>query len=1660
MIRYYFIFILSVFLYSYSHAQKEPVNTKYFDPQPQNFMKQLNVLFKENQRDELEEVYKKLEAEFKANKISENQLGKMCDILNIMYARKMQVFPYYRDFIQAVTNVAKSGYDESFQDRWYSFTKGILENAKKGNNRDFNTFMDFSNDLFDKNALVADKSKNYIIDTKDLSFKYDNGKILVIVPETNLRGFFQLDTTLIEGTHGVYNIMDKQWSGTGGRVTWERVMIPANECFVALGSYKIDMTQSEYSVDSVRMTYPEYFPSPVLGRLTDKITKEKDFTTIRYPQFAAYNKSFLFDNKVAANVKLSGGFTIKGNDVVVGGEDGAPAVMQIYDPSGTKKLFAAQGYNCYFKRGNYVKMDRARISLYVGGDSITHPSSNFKYDVAKNEVNVLRDESGSGKARYRSGYHKMSFDTEMLVWKLDDDHIDLKMLVGQGKNAAKFISDNNFDQSTYNLARTAAATTSPLNILMSLSKEGTEPVSLDNFIASFGPSFSASSVLPEVFLLEKDGFVSYTPSNKMIRVNRDLVEFYQKANSKKIDYDLIRFSSYGEKRIGKLNIKDKKIEINRVPKLRFNDSSFVYGYPSDSSPVELSDARKLKFNGKVLAGRLDVYGQDFKFNYDSFQLKSDKMDKVKINIPDKIDPATGEELLKPLKSQLEKVDGMIQINAKFNKSGKETALQYPKMTTYKPSYIYYDHPNIFNGKYHRDDFYFEASPFAKDSLNKFDHEALNYDGRLVSANIFDPFKEKARIQPDLSLGFVTKTPGSIRNYQTKGKFDGTISLSNNGLVGKGEISHLTASLQSDSILYFPEYTMFLAKKIEMSEQTTGSEFPQMTADSAFVGWMPYRDTMLIRSSRKHPFDMYNQSTKMHGLLTIEPKGMSGSGFLDFPEAKISSEDMRFRSTIMTADTSSMEIKSLGNKITFKTPNVRTRMDFAQKIGDFKSNDKDISTEFAYNQYKADINEFRWDMVKKILTFKSAENSQGMRFTSLHPNQDSLFLYCKTAEYNLITSIIKMDGVEEIRIADSKVIPDNGKVNIFPEAKMETLVNATVEGDTINGYHSFTKATLDIHGKNDMLGHGEYTLKIGEKDYPIKLQSIKTQKVEIPLEKKTKNTPRQYTIEGTGKVEKSENLKIYRNVDYHGKVHIHMNRKLPHFEGYQRIEFMNPPYKTPWFAVNNEINVSELEMYRKELESESAKQLYTGFLIDRGQNLGIYTSLMSAKTSDKDDIGFDARGMIKHNIMTNSYEFGDSNRILQGTAKGNRMIYDDSSGTIVADGLLNPSLKIGGIPVVMAGNIENEIAQKTYKFMGALGMNLTLNPQVMNSIVNFLATEWDVNKDIQYNKRETKNAFAELFHEKDIAQFTKDIEQNLTITTPPKYAAYNFVFTDLVMEWDPQDMVFRSRPEFGISMAGTRPINKLSQGSFIELGYGENFDYLNIFIQAKNKEYLFITYSDGQLGILTSNDAVNNSINVIEPKKRIVKKSDKEYYQYTVAGTYEADAFKKRMGKGGKYSNEDKRTNNDMPDINEKDVRNAETEDGKSPELEKLEAEESAQDSTENALRQKYATEESAEDARLEAERKANAEKKPELKESETEDKEAPNPTQEASPSTPKETPAEKPTETPTPPTNETPTEEELETPEKRETPTESPEEKKEAAPEKKEEGKSLFDSYF
>jgi hypothetical protein len=1518
----------------------------YFSPQPESFIQQLKTLFKQYDNEKLNDMLVVMEKKFKNKEISEDQLGRMVDVMNIIHKKKMPTNPILKNFLEAAIEAKNSGYTDDFIDRWYNYNKGILNNLKQGSSKEFTNFVDFSKDLFMFNALVSNKSKTYKIDSKDGVFSSSNGKTYFKVPNTTLKGYYMIDTVFIRNTSGVYNITDGTWEGYKGTMDWKKAGIPKEVASATIGKYTIDMNKPDIFIDSALLSYKEIFPTPIYGRLIEKIEKDNDSTKTNYPQFISYNNYFEFKNVISDNVQCRGGFALKGNKVYMNSDMNSKVIVDIYSKGNVKKLLTAYSNAAIFEKGKFVSMQKAHVTLYEDKDSITHPYCQLNYKVADRSIKIVREEYGVGKSRFKSSFHSMFFDAEMIDWKIDENDLILNMLSGKGKNAAKFISDRNFDQNTYSLARTAAGTGDPLSVLSKMSETLTAGIPIEDFAKRLGAAMSKEAVLPFLYTLEKEGFLSLDPTSNMININSEFIKFYLQANNKRTDYDIIRFGGYGKKAVGRYNIKEGQLYINSVRRIPFNDSTEVYAFPFDTSIVQVGKNRNINYDGKMFVGRMDLYGSKFSFNYDSFNVKSPKIDIMKINIPSgEKDKQTDKDLLMPLQSQIEKLAGTITINTRFNRSGMTSIKQYPIINSKNNSFVYYDQSSVWAGAYPRDSFYFEVFPFTKDSLLHFEPKALNFPGKFLSAGIFNEFKESLRIQKDNSLGFTTQTPASgFNTYRGRGIFKGTANLSNQGLVGKGEQTHLTASMVSDSILYFPDQTSMLANKFSTTKKAGGVEYAQSNADSANVAWKPYADTMLVESKKNKPFSMYDQSTDMHGLLVLTSKGMFGKGFLDFNEAKISSSQMVFKSTKMTADTASMEIKSLGNKITFKTPNVRASMDFVTKIGDFKSNEKDISTDFAYNQYKAFVNEFKWDINKKVLTFRSPEGSDGSLFQSTHPLQDSLKFLAKVAEYNLVTSIIKMQGVDEIRIADSRVMPDSGRVVVFPEAKMQTLKNAVIEGDTTNVFHSITKATLEISGKNDMIGFGEYVLKVNNKDYPIKLHSIKVVKQISGKDKKNKPLFN-HTIQGTGKVEKSQGLKIYKNVDFFGDVSIFMNRQFPFFSGQQRIEFKNPPYKSPWFEVNNEINVDEFYLVKKTLIAENQDSLYTGIVVDRTNFSGLYTPIMAPLKGADDQICMDARGVIKHNASLNQYEFGDSARNAKASTTGIAMSYNDSSGVVRFKGKFNPMLKIGGIPIVLAGDIENNLAESSYNFKVSAGLVLTMDPKVIQTFANLLVQEIGQNKDINYSKKDVKESFNELFYPKDVIKFDQEIASSSTIMSVPKYSPFNLVLTNLDLTFDKDDIAYRSKGEIGVALCAGSMVNKFANGYF-EMGYGEYQDYFNLYLKAKSGEWFFINFSDGVLGMLSSNDNFNVLFNSLDVKKRTIKKSEKEYYRFDIASSYDADNFVKRMKNGGKYSQEEKKEafQEEKLNIKENDLENAENFKESTPSLKEMELENARQDS--------------------------------------------------------------------------------------------------------------------
>ena len=86
-----------------------------------------------------------------------------------------------------------------------------------------------------------------------------------------------------------------------------------------------------------------------------------------------------------------------------------------------------------------------------------------------------------------------------------------------------------------------------------------------------------------------------------------------------------------------LNLSDFKITVNGVKGVSLSDSQKVAIFPYNKQLI-IGRNRSLQFDGVVEAGLFLIYGHNFSFSYDTFNLRLRKIDSIKVAVEtDKMD---------------------------------------------------------------------------------------------------------------------------------------------------------------------------------------------------------------------------------------------------------------------------------------------------------------------------------------------------------------------------------------------------------------------------------------------------------------------------------------------------------------------------------------------------------------------------------------------------------------------------------------------------------------------------------------------------------------------------------------------------------------------------------------------------------------------------------------------------------------------------------------------------------------------------------------------------------------------------------------------------------------------------------------------------------------
>jgi hypothetical protein len=1480
--KYLFTACFSLLFSVYSYSQ---TTITEFPKEPVAFTKELSNLLSTTQRDDCKKIAENFSNLQKTGKIDASQMEGIIKTSNTLLKEKMRPYPHFSGYIDAIITINNAGITSQFSS-WNKVIDGILFDQKRGSYNEFTDFIDFSKSLFEKNALYDSKARTWIGSTKEYTFSYENKKPKVTFPAQTLTAYSSVDTQKIENTTGSLFPLEKKWEGNNGKVDWARAGLP--EVYAEIKKpYTVQLDKSEINIDTVTFYHKQLFKSAINGSYQDRVMSQQGNRS--YPRFTSFDKDVAITD-IGPNVTFNGAFRMEGNNIYGTGDDVFPAVITFANDQG-KKVITAKSTQFLIKKGEELSSPRAQLALTLNNDSITHPGVRMIFRFKDKELSLYRENSGIGAAPFYDSYHKKEIETDAIIWKINQPNIDLKMMSGGDKNAMELTSDNYYRKGEIEKYQTIKDV-SPIHLLKRYSDEvqGKEFLA-ENFAKRMDKGYTESTIKNLLYKMMEDGFIFYDAERGLITVNEKTFNYVMAASGKK-DYDIIKINSFSNSTNAQINVDSKDMAVAGVAMITLSDTSNVYLFPKEKG-VTLKEGQDMELSGNVFAGRIDFEGEGFYFDYDSFKIDMQKLASAVINIPSGKKDKQGDAEFVPMRSKIEGLTGFLNVDHPKNKSGKQRIEKYPIFTNLKTSYVYYDKKEIRDSAYLRSKFYFEIEPFTFDSLNSFDPYLADLKGQLVSAGIFPNFKENLTVQEDLSWGFKRLTPKEgFPIYGGKGTYTDSILLSNNGLQGRGHVKHLFLDFNSNDILFTPDSLNAISDTFLMKKDKIGSvTFPIVKGKNNFIHWLPYKDTMNI-NVQTEPLLMYEDGASLKGNIVFTQKGLTGNGKFEFTEATLESALYKFSSDQLQSDTMSMEIKSIGgDQVTFKTPNVRGKVDFVKRIGEFKANNEDIPTEFTNNFFKTNINEFFWDMDKKILDFKSPSGSPGAYFTSTHAQKDSLRFMAKRGIFDMTNSIIKVEEVSRFYVADAEIQPDSNKATILPGGNIDTLRNAVIIADTLNKYHRIYDATLYVDARNKYDGTGKYDYRYGDMKKIINLSKISVKEDKLSRKKKA------FTTYAEGIIEETDSFKIHPDIDFKGMASFVATDTGVTFDGYAKMKI--GAVQTDWFSFKDKIDPNNFVLHYDKPVTPSGDTLTAGFsygFVDTTGNAGLYMRLMTPK-KDKEDFDVIATtGILKHNSTAGVYSFGDENKITKLVPKGNVLYFNEKQKTATAEGKIDIGLQLKPINIVSTGNINYEIDSNRATLKLLLGMNLPLD----KTLITQFAT--DVNgfsfdkPNVDVNNSDFENAYAEIFSEKGYKGKLEDLRKTGTFPLPKEMQS-NIIFSHLTLVFDPNFQIYRSVGPIGVAYIGETPIMKMING-YVEFGQRKFNDFFHIYLESSFSDWYYISCQNNILMAVSSKEDFNKLLAAIPNEKRQIPltKDKKVFFLYTIgsAGAKESFLYRSRM----------------------------------------------------------------------------------------------------------------------------------------------------------------------
>ena len=1482
-----------------------------------------------------------------------NMVMSLCELLHARTGGK--AYTNIFNYIEVVQQIPTAGLTHTDVNNWLCFTDAKTQKSLNGVDKYFAS----CRSIFVDKVLSAKGNSQWTL--RDALWSFPSKEQFELSIDGTLALVSQKDESLLKNTKGVYYLDGNRWEGTGGNADWSRFNIPAEKVSVTLPDfYELDLSRSEYTIDSAIFHERTHFHQDILCCYEDKVFVNTPNEKTMFPRVKSYRSDYAISN-LMQNIDFEGGIGMMGNQVDVFGGVSKKAVFHFRQ--GGREVVRVQAPRFLMSMDELLVSDNVAMRVYlmdtVGTemDSLYHNGIGFRYDNKTRKMMAFRSEKDFGDGPFHDYFHGVDIFLEAMYWNIDGNQVDFRRMEGVNPvSEGDVVSVNYFRHDDFK--RLQGLDSSHPMIRIEKFLQGFDNVDRQvkfavGDLASY-LGYPIEQVIALMLKLRAEGYVEYDPETKWATALPrffDVVDSYREA----IDYDVIKLHT---------------LTTNRQPNLRldlYTNDLLVYGITSqidgfDGSAIALSDRKRVvivpdlgrvtftkhqnfKFSGGIMAGMFEFFTKDSEFNYKDFSIKMEKVDSLRFY-------ARYNNHVIPVDGTLEKLKGRLDIDHGDNKSSRYETPAYPIFHSEAEGFKFYRkinggvfHPGSVDSVMTAEDldgkFYYSVYPFVVDSLNDLSMKKVRFDGELVSGGIMPNIEQPLVVMEDFSLGFVHQIgedeTASYPLYGDLGRFHNKVFLSGSGFFGEGKLDYQTAAFNSDQFMFYLDSVTAITNQFKMVPREDGTGFPMASADALKLKW-DIRIPELTTETFDKPICMYGD-TYFSGKTVLSPDGYSADGKMRFGLTEFDSDHFALDSRTFVADSAQFLLYSADTtNIAFAATNYRANVDFdAQKVK-YDYLDQTSNLDFPMNQYICSLKEAEWDMASNSLHLYNPVESFGdyatattheellavhnnaSKFISLVPEQDSLQFYSMSAEYDMTNYVIHAHDVKIIRVADAAVFPYMHDVDINAESKLEP-VNGDLLADTLNQYHLYKDAVVNIHSRNyyDAQGTWDYTNADGVST-PIRMDTI------VPVDGIT---------HGYAHIADVAEFKLNTQFGFQGRLTLDATEQLGYFDGkFAMLAFEEPiavevvePVETPldstvieteemeteldesdpstpstgsgtegsgalaetaqdtiaalnhWFVSATHINPAAIripiDMDRiREEEPRMTNGLYYELAIDGGY----FGSFLTPKEGRKElDEAEPCNGFLWFDA--DSLRF-----VVTDTTKFDSRLELDKRGVINGQGTTD----LGFDTPLAKFAFHGDYTQYPNDSITLQGLNVFNAPvfddQAMESMAEVFANVAGESIDL------TRTNFLPYFRSENSEEKTEEMRMNIELAGgyPQMESSSDFycntiVIPDLKMVWNDQLHAFVSVGKIGIGNFGSHVVNKYVDGCVVFDRRLGNITYY--FQEDMFQTYINYNAGDGQFQVHCTFSDINQRLAETKEKNR-TRTKDEQKFQY-VAVPYES-----------------------------------------------------------------------------------------------------------------------------------------------------------------------------